>query len=1173
MKRTPLLLTLGLGAAALGAPLIIPKNDARRLEVLFFGAPTKNHPGHDPITRYRALKKHLGDDGINLTYLEDPAAVLRSETLRQFDAVLMYGNWAQRGPMPAAQEKALVEYVEGGGGFLPIHCASACYGGSEAFVKMVGGVFKSHGGEVFSPKTTNTTHQITKGYVGFEAWDESYVHDRHGKDRTILQERDGEPWTWVRTQGKGRVFYTASGHDHRVWDQRNFHDLLLRAIFWSVGDDARGRLEALKLPKFEMMDVKLPGYRQRKLVTSVPKPFSPEESLKLAQVPPGFELALFAADPDLVNPIFINWDERGRAFVVETIDYPNNLQAGNFGNDRIKICEDIDGDGRADKFTVFADKLSIPTTLAFSNGGVICVNGSDVLFLKDTDGDDRADERKVLFTGINTGDTHAGTSNFRYGIDNWIWATTGYSGFKGYVGGKEHRFSSGVFRFKPDGSAMEFLQNTTNNTWGLGFTEEFDVHGSTANANPSWYLSLPRRYYQQAGISQPRTPRADNNPDFFPSSTDIRQVDAHNKYTAGAGHAFYTARRFPKEYWNRIAFICAPTGKLVGQWERLPKGAGFELRQLPNNIYNSADAWSGPVCAELGPDGALWICDWYNLVIQHNPTPNRASSGLDAQRGRGKAYVTPHRDKQHGRIYRVYPKGSENDSPLNFGQGDEALAIKAGLAHPNMFWRLTAQRQAVEKGFKIDAAKDIHSFYVKKGTGSLDLDTIKAALVSPGIGLRRAALRNAPLDDTLVKLFVVDGRITESDPRALVDLLLAFSRLGPSDPVGAALVQLLSDEGSKILNEPVLNDAFQVATRRHGGGFVKSAVVKIKPKETSAPVNVLANGDVAKVNNGQPEGWSQKRHGGPGAGSAKFSVSPKGRNNSTCLQITAERTADVGWGASVKVKRNTRYRLGGWIKTRGVNGSGSMFNVHGVGHRTPAVRGTKDWAEYSIEFNSGNSTEIYIHALFGGYGGQTGTAWFDDIYVLESGESGLGGTVQTIAAHFGKIASPGEKATLLDFLARRAEKGEAFAKSLHDTIKSQTGAAKVAERKHKPDTSIHARGETIYARTCIACHGPEGIGVAGAFPPLDGSDWLAGDPAVPIKILLNGLQGPIEVQGQKFNNVMPPHVDLSDQDISDVLTYARQRWSNDAAPVSADQARAVRAATKRKTFWTAKELR
>ena len=274
MKHTPLILTLALAVAAFAAPLISPREDARRLEVLFFGAPTKNHPGHDPITRYRVLKKHLGDDGINLTYLEEPSEALHPHTLAQFDAVLMYGNWAQRGAMPPEQEKALVDFVENGGGFLPIHSASACYGKSEAFVKLVGGVFKSHGGAEFSPRTTNTTHEVTKGYEGFTAWDETYVHERHGSDRTILQERDGEPWTWIRTQGRGRVFYTASGHDHRVWDQPNFHDLLKRAVYWAVGDETRGKLTALKLPEFEMIDVQLPGYIKRKLVTKVPKPLA-----------------------------------------------------------------------------------------------------------------------------------------------------------------------------------------------------------------------------------------------------------------------------------------------------------------------------------------------------------------------------------------------------------------------------------------------------------------------------------------------------------------------------------------------------------------------------------------------------------------------------------------------------------------------------------------------------------------------------------------------------------------------------------------------------------------------------------------------------------------------------------------------------------------------------------
>jgi mono/diheme cytochrome c family protein len=252
-----------------------------------------------------------------------------------------------------------------------------------------------------------------------------------------------------------------------------------------------------------------------------------------------------------------------------------------------------------------------------------------------------------------------------------------------------------------------------------------------------------------------------------------------------------------------------------------------------------------------------------------------------------------------------------------------------------------------------------------------------------------------------------------------------------------------------------------------------------------------------------------------------------------------------------------------------------MFNVHGVGHRTPSVTGTKDWTEYSVEFDSGNANEVLIHALFGGYGGQTGTAWFDDIYLMEqSGKAGLSGTVQSIAAHVGKTALPTEKDALLAFLDARAAQGDAAAKALHDTVASQSPEVKTVERTFTIDASVHERGDAVYARTCIACHGPEGLGVPGAFPSLDGSDWLTGDPEVPVKILLNGLMGPIEVVGQKFNNIMPPHVDLSDQDIADVLTYARQRWSNDAAAVTLEQANAVREATKdRAAFWTAGELR
>src|SRR5262249_17816937 len=160
------------------------------------------------------------------------------------------------------------------------------------------------------------------------------------------------------------------------------------------------------------------------------------------------------AEPDIVKPIAINWDDRGRAWIAETVDYPNDLQPSGQGHDRIKICEDTDGDGKADRFTIFAEGLSIPTRLVHAAGGLIAAQAPDLLFLQDTDGDDRADVRKVLFTGWGTRDTHSGPSSMRLGAGGWIYLTVGYSGFDGNVGGEHLSFKQAVLRLRPDGSKL-----------------------------------------------------------------------------------------------------------------------------------------------------------------------------------------------------------------------------------------------------------------------------------------------------------------------------------------------------------------------------------------------------------------------------------------------------------------------------------------------------------------------------------------------------------------------------------------------------------------------------------------------------------------------------------------------------------------------------------------------
>src|SRR5262249_53086547 len=154
------------------------------------------------------------------------------------------------------------------------------------------------------------------------------------------------------------------------------------------------------------------------------------------------------------------------------------------------------GDGKADKVTVFAEGLSIPTSICFARGGVIVFDATQTVFLKDTDGDGKADVREVMFGTWNMRDTHGGPSNMQYGLDNWVWAMQGYNDSGLTVGRERHRFRPGFFRFKPDGSKLEVVRSTNNNTWGFGMSEEGIIFGSTANGNPSEYMPIPNRYYE-----------------------------------------------------------------------------------------------------------------------------------------------------------------------------------------------------------------------------------------------------------------------------------------------------------------------------------------------------------------------------------------------------------------------------------------------------------------------------------------------------------------------------------------------------------------------------------------------------------------------------------------------------------------------------------------------------
>lgn len=853
---------------------------AADLKVLFLG--DAGH--HQPRPRYDQLRPVMAARGIDMVYT-DVMSDLNADNLASYDALLLYANIDKIDP---PEEKALLDYVAGGGGFVPLHCATYCFRNSDEVVALMGGQFQRHGVGVFRTTIDNAAHPIMKGFGGFESWDETYVHHLHNeKDRTVLAYRvdaEGrEPWTWIRTQGDGRVFYTAWGHDQRTWGNPGFQNLVERGIRWAAGDDLAKvptYLADMPFPVPEMTELrkdvkpfefaevgnKIPNYTpgekwgvQGNARSRMQEPVEPAESLKHVVVPRGFHVELFASEPDIGGkPIAMAWDERGRLWVAETYDYPNELQPIGKGRDRIRILEDTDGDWKADKFTVFAEKLSIPTSIAFHQGGAIVHDGTRTLYLKDTDGDDVADEQTVLFTGWSQGDTHGGVSNFQYGLDNWIWAMQGYNNSTPVAEGKEQQtFRQGFFRFRPDGSKVEFLRSTNNNTWGLGISEEGLIFGSTANRNPSVYMPIPNRYYERVRGWAPslRLGSIADTHLFSPITENIRQVDQHGGYTAGAGHALYTARQYPREYWNRTAFVAGPTGHLVGTFVLKPNGSDFSSTS-PFNLFASDDEWSAPIMAEVGPDGNVWVIDWYNYIVQHNPTPQGFKTG------KGNAYETDLRDKKHGRIYRVvYDSGDSKPFSL---AGASTNELVQALKHPTMLWRKHAQRLLVEQKdasatdalieLVADTSTDeiglnvgaIHALWTLKGIGQLDganakaTDAMVAALKHPAAGVRRNALQVLPSGDRSVEALLASGVLQDGDAQVRQAALLALSDLPSSAAGGAAVVAAMVRESRG--SDRWLQDAVVTAAATNADSFLASlGAIEAPNDKTLDIIRVVAN--------------------------------------------------------------------------------------------------------------------------------------------------------------------------------------------------------------------------------------------------------------------------------------------------------------------------------------------
>lgn len=468
---------------------------------------------------------------------------------------------------------------------------------------------------------------------------------------------------------------------------------------------------------------------------------------------PGFELSLFAREPDVVDPVALTFDERGRVFVVEMRDYPLGVGPAGQPGGTVRLLEDLDGDGRADRSVVFAGGLSYPTSIAPWNGGVVVTAPPEIVFLRDTDGDGHADVREVLYRGFHLGVTDSNVNGLRWGLDNRLHGANGGNdglivstrrpGPAISIRGVDFSFVPGPGDFAP-----------TYHTSG-GFGLVFDDWGrsfGTYNINHVQQRIVPVRYLQRfPGLGPVETTVSISDHEEMSRIHPISEPETRpnhpeqsGRFSAAGGVGYVGGAGWPGDVGGSV-FVCDVVGNLVHRDVLREDGPVFRATrssvEQTNEFFAARDRALRPVGLELGPDGALYLIDMQRDVIEHpDYIPKKMLAGLDMRAG-----------ADRGRIYRLRPKGvpsGRRSLPATWSARDLVRA----LADDNAWWRGTAQRLLVERGDRSVVAElrvlatngpargRLHALWTMHGLGALDESLTRMALGDPHPGVRENAL-------------------------------------------------------------------------------------------------------------------------------------------------------------------------------------------------------------------------------------------------------------------------------------------------------------------------------------------------------------------------------------------------------------------------------------------------
>jgi len=825
-------------AAALMAAFLIPSGlrAADPLRVFIrAGAKTHGPNQHDHPRFLGDWTRLLGERGLQV------AGSLEFPTAAQLDATDVVIVYAADGMKITGDERARFEkFLQRGGGLMVLHDGVVA-GDQHAWAKEVqGGSWRWdgdnktqwHEGEV-GLYFVDPESPITQGLSNFDWKDEVYNRLDMSPEVHVLAVSFVDVfniwpqiWTYEKTWAGGsapyRAFVSIPGHEYDVFETPHYRAVLLRGLAWA---GKRPNVDEFCKPE-ELASLRYPA--------GGPKPAA--EAIKTLQLHPEFTVTL-AADENVAEKIMsLDWDPQGRMWVVETPEYPGgrDVNKNDFKAywdrakdpqrfpvggkeprkplDRISILTDTNGDGVMDRRTVFADGLELPTSLVFYKDGVIVSQAPDILWIRDTNGDGTADKIETLYTGWGTFDTHAVINNFRWGPDGWIYGAVGYTRGKVTSGDGAKSFgdiAAGIYRFRPDGSMLEQIAAGGCNTWGCEVAPDGEILFTTATCGePICHVVIPERVLargQVGGLKAYLNIIEENKiyPAFDEKRQPYVQIDWVGAWTAATGSVIYDGGAWPAKWApeDRYSFFMGEATRQLVHHEFLdPKGPTYQGRKeegrKQTEFLASTDYWFRPIHARVGPDGALYLVDFYNQIAVHNDTRGPAHGARNAA-------ARPDRDHHFTRLWRIQHKEAKPLPPYRLDAQDPASLVPM-LAHPNGWVRTTANRLLNETQpqnvtsplaelLKTSPSRfgRIQALYTLNNLGKLDESLLLAALRDTDGAVRKNAARVAAEQPAVgaEAVKVLQGLLSDPDGRAKINALIALGSLPPSRETANAIVE------------------------------------------------------------------------------------------------------------------------------------------------------------------------------------------------------------------------------------------------------------------------------------------------------------------------------------------------------------------------------------------------